>query len=55
MTTYDVIIVGARHNGLVAAILLARARRKVCVLERAPVVGGAVRTEYPFANAPELR
>jgi phytoene dehydrogenase-like protein len=51
----DVIVVGAGHNGLVAATLLARAGLSVEVLERADVVGGACRTETPFAKAPELR
>lgn len=50
----DVVIVGAGHNGLVAAVMLARAGLSVCVLEDKPVVGGAVRTEYPFAKAPKL-
>ena len=49
-----IVIVGAGHNGLVAATLLARAGKEVLVLEAAPVVGGAVRTEYPFPNAPKL-
>ena len=51
---YDVIVVGAGHNGLVAALRAARAGLSVLVLERAPVIGGATRTEYPFARAPEL-
>ena len=38
--TYDAIIVGAGHNGLVAAAYLARAGRKVLVLERRDVLGG---------------
>jgi phytoene dehydrogenase-like protein len=38
----DVIVVGAGHNGLVAAAYLARAGREVIVLERADRVGGAV-------------
>ena len=38
---YDAIIVGAGHNGLVAACYLARAGLKVLVLERNPYVGGA--------------
>ena len=50
----DVVVVGAGHNGLVAATLLARAGLGVTVLERAGVVGGACRTEYPFERAPEL-
>src|SRR5579884_1104911 len=45
---YDAIIVGAGHNGLVAACYLARARWKVLVLERRPVVGGACVTEETF-------
>jgi phytoene dehydrogenase-like protein len=45
---YDAIIVGGGHNGLVAAAYLARARRKVLVLERRPVLGGAAVTEEVF-------
>src|SRR6202011_1700760 len=42
---FDAIVVGAGHNGLVTACYLARAGRKVLVLERRPVVGGACVTE----------
>ncbi|MHB8511722.1 MAG: phytoene desaturase family protein [Actinomycetota bacterium] len=42
---YDAIIVGAGHNGLVAAAYLARAGRSVLVLERRDVIGGAAVTE----------
>ena len=43
--TYDAIIIGGGHNGLVAAAYLAKAGRKVCVLERRHVLGGCATTE----------
>src|ERR1700752_3831603 len=48
MSPYDVIVIGGRHNGLTAAAYLARAGRKVLVLERRHVVGGAAVTEEVF-------
>src|SRR5688572_17539851 len=45
ISKYDAIIIGAGHNGLVAAAYLARAGRKVLVLERREVIGGCVVTE----------
>ncbi len=42
---YDVIIIGGGHNALVTACYLARARRRVLVLERRYLVGGACVTE----------
>jgi len=42
---YDTIIIGAGHNGLVAAAYLARQGKKVLVLERRAIVGGSVVTE----------
>jgi len=43
--TYDAIVVGAGHNGLVAAAYLAKAGRSVLVLERRDVLGGAAVSE----------
>ncbi|MEY3007851.1 MAG: hypothetical protein RI942_2193, partial [Pseudomonadota bacterium] len=45
MSEFDSIIVGGGHNGLVCAFYLARAGRKVLVLERRDIVGGAAVTE----------
>jgi phytoene dehydrogenase-like protein len=47
---FDAVIVGGGHNGLVAAILLARAGRSVLVLERREQVGGAAVSGTPFAG-----
>lgn len=43
--SYDVVVVGAGHNGLTCACYLAKAGRKVLVLERRHIVGGAVCTQ----------
>ena len=42
---YDCILIGGGHNGLVCAAYLAKAGRKVCVLERRHVLGGCAATE----------
>ncbi|HEV2177828.1 MAG TPA: NAD(P)/FAD-dependent oxidoreductase [Terriglobia bacterium] len=45
---YDAIVIGGGHNGLVTAAYLARAGKKVLVLERRHVLGGAAVTEEIF-------
>jgi phytoene dehydrogenase-like protein len=49
MANYDAIVIGGGHNGLTAAAYLARAGKKVLLLERRHVLGGAAVTEeiYP--------
>ena len=45
---YDAVVIGAGHNGLVAAAYLARAGKSVLVLERRDHVGGAAVSERPW-------
>jgi phytoene dehydrogenase-like protein len=50
MGKHDVIIIGAGHNGLVAACYLAKAGKNVLVLEAKDEIGGASTSEYVFAG-----
>jgi len=45
---YDAIIIGGGHNGLVSAAYLGKAGKRVLVLERRHVLGGAAVTEEIF-------
>ena len=46
--SYDVVVIGAGHNGLTAAAYLAAAGLSTLVLERRPIVGGCCVTEETF-------
>jgi len=48
MDTPDVIVIGAGHNGLVSAAYLAKAGRRVLVLEKRDAIGGAAVSEEIF-------
>ena len=50
MSQFEVVIVGGGHNGLVAACYLAKAGKKVLILEANKQVGGASTSEYVFAG-----
>jgi phytoene dehydrogenase-like protein len=50
---YDVVIVGAGHNGLVAGTYLARAGRRVLIVERGAKLGGMTSSGYMIAQAPK--
>jgi phytoene dehydrogenase-like protein len=50
LADYDAVAIGGGHNALVAAAYLARAGRKVLVVERRPTLGGAAVSERPFAG-----
>jgi phytoene dehydrogenase-like protein len=50
----DVLVLGAGHNGLVAATFMARAGLDVVVVEEKATVGGACKTEKPFRAARDL-
>ena len=44
-TSFDAIVIGGGHNGLICAAYLAKAGKRVCVLERRHVLGGCATTE----------
>jgi phytoene dehydrogenase-like protein len=53
--TYDAIVIGGGHNGLVAGAYLARAGARTIVLEAHHKTGGAAATEAPWPEAPEFK
>jgi phytoene dehydrogenase-like protein len=53
--TYDAIVIGGGHNGLVAAAYLARSCARTVVLEGRHKTGGAATTEAVWPEAPEFK
>ncbi|HEX3823979.1 MAG TPA: NAD(P)/FAD-dependent oxidoreductase [Mycobacteriales bacterium] len=54
-SSYDAIVVGGGHNGLVAGAYLARTGARTVVLESRHKTGGAATTESPWPDAPEFK
>jgi phytoene dehydrogenase-like protein len=54
-SSYDAIVVGGGHNGLVAAAYLARSGARTVVLESRSTTGGAATTEAPWPEAPDIK
>ena len=53
--SYDAVVIGGGHNGLVAAAYLARSGAKTLVLEQRDTPGGAATTESPWPDAPQFK
>src|SRR5499425_1830473 len=53
--SFDAIVIGGGHNGLVAAAYLGRSGARTLVLEARDTTGGAATTEAPWPDAPEFR
>jgi len=53
--TWDAIVIGGGHNGLVAGAYLARAGARTVVLEARSKTGGAAATDAPWPEAPDIK
>ena len=53
--SWDAIVIGGGHNGLVAGAYLARAGARTVVLEARGKTGGAAATDAPWPEAPEIK